>query len=79
MFILLGSSNFLVESSRIPLACVTNKLGPAILSGLGFTVSPTPPARAGEWFGIVTEAQLRMEAPMILLASCVGLTRLVWA
>lgn len=78
--ILLGSSAIVVGSSTVPFASVTNGLGPAILSGLGFTATTTPTAGAGagndpEPFAGV---QNRMEAPLILLASCVGFVGLVW-
>lgn len=77
----LGSSAVVVGSSTVPFASVTNDLAPAILSGLGFTATPTP--TTGDAAGNNSEpfagAQTRIEAPMTLLAWCIGLIGLIWA
>lgn len=77
----IGSSAVVIGSSTVLFASVTNGLGPAILSGLGITPTPTPTSRAaaGNDSEPFLGAQVKMEASIILLASCVGLAGLIWA
>lgn len=81
MPISLGSSAIMVGSNTVPLASITNGLGPAILSGLGFTASPSRTARASAENGSepFLGAQIRMDVPMKLLALCAGLIGLILA
>lgn len=77
----LGDSAIIVSSSTVSIASVTNGLGPAILSGLGFTTIPTPTAGAAAGNGSeqFTGAQVKVEASMRLLVLCVGLVGFIWA
>ncbi|MCJ1429136.1 hypothetical protein MMC29_007049 [Sticta canariensis] len=82
--ILLESSALVIGSSTVPLASVTHGLGSAILSGLGYTAVPTPTdgAAAGNYSRPLEPyagGQIKTKAPIILLASCVGLVGVIWA
>ena len=77
----LGDSDIIVGSSTVSIASVTNGLGPAILSGLGFTTIPTTTAGAAAGNGSeqFTGVQVKMDASMRLLVLCVGLVAFIWA
>ncbi len=77
--ILLGSSAILVGSNTVSLSVVNDRLGPAILSGFGFTTAPTVAAGARNNSELFLGAQIRMEVPLVLLISCFCLTVLIRA